>query len=101
MLLSKLMVEYINNLDGPRGVELSIFFELWRQLTHRALFSSLLLFSIDWDENIVVWVYTLGLKSCTYNQPCVLQSILINFLYNQDEKDTFASQICPSPCWVF
>ena len=30
MLLLKLMVEYINNLDGPRGVELSIFFELWR-----------------------------------------------------------------------
>ena len=29
-LLSKLMVEYINILDGPRGVELSIFYDPWR-----------------------------------------------------------------------
>ena len=58
------MVEYITILDGPRGVELSIFYEPWRYLTHKALFSSLLLFSMDWDENIVVWVYTVGLKGC-------------------------------------
>ena len=29
-LWSKLMVEYINILDGPRGVELSIFYDPWR-----------------------------------------------------------------------
>jgi len=38
-LLSKLMVEYINILDGPRGVELTIFYEPWRQLTEPSFHS--------------------------------------------------------------
>ena len=33
-LLSKLMVEYINILDGPRGVELSIIFLRALEITH-------------------------------------------------------------------